>query len=138
MLGHFQKNCRHFRKEKGGADGVHPKKISDSKNTLPFIMSEEELLFISTKGKVNLASYEFTLVVDLGTLFHLTLKRECFSSYTTRDYGYVKMGNDGACKIVGTGNVCLLTSTSYRMMLRDVCHVPGCTSCSGYQTEFDI
>ena len=34
------------------------------------------------------------------------------------------MGNDGACKIVGIGNVYLLTSTSCRLMLEDVCHFP--------------
>ena len=34
------------------------------------------------------------------------------------------MGNDGACRIVGIGNVCLLTSAGCRMVLKDVCHVP--------------
>ena len=47
-----------------------------------------------------------------------------FSCYTYGDYGHVKMGNDGSCKIVGMGNVCLMTSTGCRMMLRDVRHIP--------------
>ena len=34
------------------------------------------------------------------------------------------MGNDGECKIVGIGNVCLLTSIGCRLMLKDVHHVP--------------
>ena len=34
------------------------------------------------------------------------------------------MGNDGECKIMGIGNVCLLTSTGCRLMLKDVSHVP--------------
>ena len=34
------------------------------------------------------------------------------------------MGNDGACKIVGIGNVYLLTSTGCRLMLKDVRRVP--------------
>ena len=33
------------------------------------------------------------------------------------------MGNDGECKIVGIGNVCLLTTTGCRLMLKDVSHV---------------
>ena len=34
------------------------------------------------------------------------------------------MGNDGECKIVGIGNVCLLTSdTGCRLMLKDVRHI---------------
>ena len=50
--------------------------------------------------------------------------QECFSSYTTDDYSYVKMGNDGACQIVGIREVCLLTSTRCRMILKEVHHVP--------------
>ena len=34
------------------------------------------------------------------------------------------MGNDGECKIVGIGNVCLLTSIGCRLMLKDVRDVP--------------
>ena len=49
--------------------------------------------------------------------------RECFSSYTTGDYGYVKMGDNGACKIAGIGILCLTTSTGRRLILKDVRHV---------------
>ena len=73
---------------------------------------------------MNLANVECSWVVDSGASFHLTPKRECFSSYTAGDYGYVRMGNDGECKIMGIGNVCLLTSTGCRLMLKDVSHVP--------------
>ena len=34
-----------------------------------------------------------------------------------------EMGNDGACNIVGIGNMCLLTSKGCRLMLHDVGHV---------------
>ena len=37
---------------------------------------------------------------DSSASFHLTPDRECLSSYTVSDHGYVKIGNDGACKIV--------------------------------------
>mgnify|MGYP002775142099 CR=1 FL=1 len=72
---------------------------------------------------VNLADDESTWVVDSSASFHLTPKKECFSSYTTEDYDYVKMGNDDTRRIIGIGNVCLLTSTGYRMLLKDVRHV---------------
>ena len=48
---------------------------------------------------------------------------ECFSSYTTGDYDYVKMGNDGACQVVGIREVWLLTSTDCRIILKDMRHV---------------
>ena len=35
------------------------------------------------------------------------------------------MGNDDTCKLVGIGEVCLLTSTGCRMVLKDVSHVPN-------------
>ena len=48
-LGHFQNNCRHFRKEKGGANSVEPKKIPDRKG---IATSEKELLEIGVEGCV--------------------------------------------------------------------------------------
>ena len=33
------------------------------------------------------------------------------------------MGNEGACRIVGLGNLCLVTSTSCRLVLKAVQHV---------------
>ena len=72
---------------------------------------------------VNLADDESTWVVDSSASFHLTPKKECFSSYTTEDYDYVKMGNDDTRRIIGIGNVCLLTSTNCRIMLKDIRHV---------------
>ena len=77
---HFQKNCRHFRKDKGGADGAKPKKISES--------------------ELHLVNDETTWVVDSGALYHLTPDRKCFSTYKAADYGFVKMGNEYACEIV--------------------------------------
>ena len=80
-------------------------------------------MFISEQNQVNLTGNESTCVVDSSVSFHLIPNRECFSSYTTGDYDYVKLGNDGACRIIGIGNICMLTSTSYKMMLKDVRHV---------------
>ena len=108
--GHFQKNCRRLNKDKGIAGDVEPRNIYDEKNTSAIAASEEELLFISKQARVNLVNDECSWVVDSSASFHLTVTRECFSSYSFGDYGYVKMGNDGACEIVGIGSVCLLTS----------------------------
>ena len=55
--------------------------------------SEEELLFICEQASVNLANEECTWVIDSGASFYITPSRECFSSYTVGDYGYVKMGD---------------------------------------------
>ena len=47
-----------------------------------------------------------------------------FFTYTVGDYGYVKIGDNGACKIADIGSVCLTTSTSCKLVFRDVRHVP--------------
>ena len=122
-LGHFQKNCQHFKRDKRNDGSTEQNKISEEKNTSAIVASEEELLFISEQACVNLASDECTWVVDSDTSFHLNPKRECFSSYASGDYGYVMMGNDGSCRIVGIGNVCLLMFIGCKIMLKDVCHV---------------
>ena len=112
-LGHFQKNSRHFQKDKGGGNGVQLKKILDNKNTSAIATSEEELLLISEQNEVNLVGGE-------STSFHLTPDRKWFSSYKAGDHGSVMMGNEGACQIVGIGDVCLVTSTGGNLVLRDV------------------
>ena len=62
----YQKKFRHYRKDKGGVEGVEPKKISDSKNTSAVATSEEELLFISELSCVNVANDESTWVINSG------------------------------------------------------------------------
>ena len=80
-------------------------------------------MFISEQTEVNLTIEESTWVVDTDVSFHLTPNKECFSSYTAGYHDYVKMGNDDTRRIIGIGNVCLLTSTNCRIMLKDIRHV---------------
>ena len=63
--------------------------------------------------------------MDSGLSLHLTPKKEYFFLYTFNDYGYVRIGNDGSYKIVGMGNVCSMTSTDCKIILRDVRYVPN-------------
>ena len=122
--GHFQKECRHLKKDKGASNNVEPRKIFEKKGTSAMATNEEELMFICEEASVNLANEECTWVIDSGASFHTTPWRKCFSSYTVGDYGCVKMGDIGACKIAGIGSVCLTMSTGCRLTLRDVRHVP--------------
>ena len=85
---------------------------------------EEELLLITEESELHLVSDETTWVVDSGASYHLTPNQKCFSSYRAGDHSFVKMGNEGACRIVSIGDVCLTTSTGCKLMLKDVLHVP--------------
>ena len=58
-------------KRQGGAGGVQPNKIPNSKNTSATAESEE-LLLISEQNEVNLVGDESMWVIDSGASFHLT------------------------------------------------------------------
>ena len=123
--GHFQKDCRHLKKDKGTSNDDEPRKISEEKGTSTMSTSEEELLFICEQARENLTNQECTWVIDSGASFHITPSKDYFSIYSAGDYGSVKMGDDGACKITGIGSVCLTTSIGCTLTLRDVRHVPN-------------
>ena len=82
--------------------------------------SEEELLLISEESELHLVCDETTWVVDSGASFHLSPERKCFTSYRAGDHDSVRIGSEGACKIVGIGNVWLTTSTTFKLLLKDV------------------
>ena len=56
--GHFQKNCRHFRRNKGGTGSAEPKKISKKRGTTAIATMEEELLLITEEIEMHLVSGE--------------------------------------------------------------------------------
>ena len=48
-------------------------------------------------------------MIDSSATIHATSRREFFSSYIPRDYGFVKMGNGNRTRVAGEGDVCLET-----------------------------
>ena len=56
-------------------------------------------------------------------LSHITARRDFFSSYTSDNFGWVRMENEAKCEIVGMGNVDLETSIGSKLVLKDVRHV---------------
>jgi hypothetical protein len=83
-----------------------------------------EVIFVGDDGHVNLTSQDTCWVVDSGASFHVTSQRDFFYSYTSGDFGCVKIGNDDKSKIVGKGDVCLETNNDFCLTLKDVRHVP--------------
>ena len=102
----------------------NPERFLRKRHFLVVATREEELMFIWEHASANLVNEESTWEIDSGALFHIASSRECCSSYTTDDYGYVNIGDNGERKIVGIGSVCLRMSTGWQPTLRDVRHVP--------------
>jgi len=59
-------------------------------------------------------------IIDSGVTLHVTPRKEFFTSYTSNDFGVLKMGNDGVSKVVGIGDVCLQTNMEMQLLLRGV------------------
>ncbi|KAG8367804.1 hypothetical protein BUALT_Bualt16G0110800 [Buddleja alternifolia] len=47
-----------------------------------------------------------------------------FTSYTSGNFGRVRMANHGVTEVIGMGNINLETDTGCRLILRDVRHIP--------------
>jgi len=63
-------------------------------------------------------------VIDSGASFHITSRRDFFTSYTPSDFGSVKMAHEGVARCIGVGQVCLEMSNGSRLILKHVKHVP--------------
>nr|KYP43340.1 Retrovirus-related Pol polyprotein from transposon TNT 1-94 [Cajanus cajan] len=49
-------------------------------------------------------------IFDSGATLHVSPRKEFFTSYTSSDFGVLKMGNDSVSKVIGVGDVCLQTN----------------------------
>jgi len=63
-------------------------------------------------------------IIDSGATLHVTPRKEFFTSYTSGDFGVLKMGNDGESKVIGVGDVCLQTNMGVQLLLKGVKHTP--------------
>ena len=63
-------------------------------------------------------------MIDSGTSTHVTSMRDVFCSYTSGEFGDVKLAYKGVLKCVGLGDVNLEMSNGTKLTLKDVKHVP--------------
>jgi hypothetical protein len=74
------------RDQSRGRDG------DDEKEHTAAIAFDGEVFIACDEGFVNLTCHDSTRVVDSATSFHVTSRRDLFSSYKDEDYGVVRMG----------------------------------------------
>ena len=124
---HKKFDCRYYKRyQKAGKviqDQIEHKK--ERKNTTTVVAKDDNDVFlIGEENYLNLADDDCTWIVDSGAAFHVTPHQHFFLSYQGGDFGNVKMGNQVSSKIVGIGDVTLITNTGFKPMLKDVRHVP--------------
>ncbi|KAI5315217.1 hypothetical protein L3X38_044393 [Prunus dulcis] len=118
-IGHMKRECRLFKREQDRGN-----ENSDARHTTATTFDGNEVIILCGDGFVNLSSQDTCWIVDSGASFHVTSRRDFFTSYTNGDFGNVRMGNDKLSKIVGRGDISLETNTSCHLVLKDVRHVP--------------
>ncbi|VFQ75020.1 unnamed protein product [Cuscuta campestris] len=124
--GHKISQCRKMKRDKAQQkeENGQTSEKKEEKDTAA-LADADDLFFVCDDTNFGVAFQDCTWIIDSGASCHLTPHREFFSSYTSGDFGYVKMGRgDKSSKIVGMGTVCLKTNTGCRLILRDVRHVP--------------
>ncbi|RDX86057.1 hypothetical protein CR513_32662, partial [Mucuna pruriens] len=74
---------------------------------------------------VNFVFDESMWIIDSSAILHITPMKKFFTSYTSGDFGVLKMGNEGVTKVIGVGDVSLQTNTRMKLWLRGVKHAPN-------------
>ncbi|KAL6318079.1 hypothetical protein AAG906_035224 [Vitis piasezkii] len=118
--GHIKRECRKFKREQFKGKGEKQKEDK----AIAAIAYDGDTIIVCDDACVNLACQDSTWVVDTATSFHITAHRNFFSSYTNGSFGWVRMGNEAKCEIVGMEDVELETSIGCKLVLKDVKHVP--------------
>ena len=126
--GHIKTECRFLKRDQQAGtvhpDQITPKKKKEDATTTAVATTDENIFLVGDENYLNIASHDCIWIIDSGASFHVTPHEEFFSSYQKGDFGTVKMGNHVTSKIVGIGEVSLMTETGNKLVLKEVRHVP--------------
>lgn len=120
--GHKQSECRIWKRDMRSKNDKSSDN-EDKKNVMATAVGDE-VYFVGDDSCYNLTNEDCSWVIDTGASYHLTANKDYFTSYTSGNLGFVRMGNNGSSKIIGIGDVCLETNTGCKLTLHDVRHVP--------------
>ncbi|RDX97859.1 hypothetical protein CR513_19322, partial [Mucuna pruriens] len=84
----------------------------------------DDLIILQDFELINLVSDKSMWIIDSGATLHVTSTKKFFTSYTSGDFGMLKIGNHGVTKVIGVGEVWLQTNTRVQLWLRGVKHAP--------------
>ena len=107
--GHIRRNCFLWKKENKDKKGKQKEKHHDNDDHVTSAICDDDLIILPEHDSVNLVSDESMWIIDSGATLHVTPRKEFFTSYTSGDFGVLKMVNDGVSKVIGIGDVCLQT-----------------------------
>ena len=127
---HANKKCNYCKK-KGHikADCFKLKNKEKNNNSQNNNTAEASVAADESDGTVFIASANVVRssdewILDSGCSYHICPNRDCFSTYESYDGGYVLMGNNAPCKVVGKGAVQIKMFDGIIRTLTNVRHVP--------------
>lgn len=123
LKGHIKKHCRQLKRD-NKRDKGKKNKNDDGDDDDKAATVTGDFLVLYDDDVVNLTCHETSWVIDSGASIHATSRRDFFTSYTSGDFGNVKMGNNGLAKAIGIGDVCLETNNGTMLVLKNVKHIP--------------
>ena len=98
-IGHIQKYCFKWKKENKDKKGKQRENDHDDDDRVT-TATDGDLVLLRDFESVNLVFDESMWIIDSGTTLHVTPRKEFFTSYTSGDFGVLKMGNDGESKVM--------------------------------------
>ena len=104
--GHIRRNCKAWKNKQ--KDEKNQNK-AEEQNTTVVLRIEDVVLAIGDDECCNVSHPYVECVIDSASSYHVTPRKDLFTSYKTGDFGRVKMGNNNYVNIVGIGNICVKT-----------------------------
>ncbi|KAG8377191.1 hypothetical protein BUALT_Bualt08G0002500 [Buddleja alternifolia] len=117
---HYERDCR--KKKRDQKNGNNENKKDDKDTTA--VATDGDVVIICDDACVSSSCQETDWIIDSGASYHITPHRDMFTSYTSGNFGRVRMANHGVTEVIGMGNINLETDTACRLILRDVRHIP--------------
>ncbi|RDX71864.1 hypothetical protein CR513_48733, partial [Mucuna pruriens] len=109
QIEHIQKHCFLWEKENKGKKGKSKEKGDDDDDDDDCVTTAtgDDLVILRDFELVNLVPDESMWIIDSDATLHVTPRKEFFTTYTSGDFGVLKIGNDSVTKVIGVGDVCL-------------------------------
>ena len=82
------------------------------------------ILFIGDDEFCHVIYLYVKWVINLTASYHVTPRKEFFTSYKVGNLGRAKMSNESCAHIAGIGDICMKSNTGCSLTLKDVRHVP--------------
>ncbi|KAJ8492114.1 hypothetical protein OPV22_013835 [Ensete ventricosum] len=118
---HYKNQCKQPKKnKKRGKEVEHTK----SKDNITAIVQGSDYLILSTSNDIfSCVCQDLEWIIDTSASYHATPQREFFATYSSGNFGVVKMGNYDTTNIIGMRDIYIKTNLGCKFVLKDVRYV---------------